>query len=78
MQSWQRQRLGRLGYDRRTASRMVAAAWDDGEHSDMVHRVEALLGRGATLDQAARIVAPVGAHEVGWDVLHEGVLDAES
>jgi hypothetical protein len=73
---WQRQRLGRLGYDRSAASRMVSAAWEDGEHADLVHRVEDLLARGASLDQAARIVAPIGAVEV--DVLFEGGSDAES
>ena len=57
---WQRERLARLGYDRRTAERLVVAAWDEGDHADLVHRIEDLVGRGATLDQAARIVGPLG------------------
>lgn len=56
---WQRERLSRIGYDERTAARMVTAAWDDGDHADLVHRIEDLVGRGATLDQAARIVMTV-------------------
>ena len=56
---WQRERLSRIGYDARTAARMVTAAWDDGDHADLVHRIEDLVGRGATLDQAARIVMPL-------------------
>jgi hypothetical protein len=57
---WQRERLGRIGYDSRTAARMVTAAWDEGDHADLVHRIEDLVGRGASLDQAARIVMPIG------------------
>ena len=57
---WQRDRLARLGYDSRTAARMVTAAWDDGDHADLVHRIEDLVGRGASLDQAARITMPIG------------------
>jgi hypothetical protein len=70
---WQRERLARIGYDTRAAARMVSAAWDDGDHADLVHRIEDLVGRGATLDQAARIVLPVAPidHET------EGAPDAE-
>jgi hypothetical protein len=71
---WQRERLGRLGYDARTASRMVTAAWEDGDHADLVHRIENLVGRGATLDQAARITMPVGPIA---DDEPEGGRDAE-
>ena len=60
---WQRERLSRLGYDARSAARMVTAAWEDGDHADLVHRIEHLVGRGATLDQAARIMMPVGPLE---------------
>ena len=56
---WQLERLGRIGYDSGSAARIVTAAWDEGEHADLVHRIEDLVGRGATLDQAARIVMPV-------------------
>lgn len=59
VQEWQQQRLGRLGYRPETASRVVRAAWMDGEHTDLVHRIEDLVHRGATLDQAARIVVSV-------------------
>jgi hypothetical protein len=70
---WQRERLSRLGYDHGTAARLVTAAWEDGEHADLVHRIEHLVERGATLDQAARIVMPVGA----FDDEPEGAPDAE-
>jgi hypothetical protein len=60
VKDWQEERLSRLGYGRRAASKVVRAAWVDGEHTDLVHRIEELIGRGATLDQAARIAAPVG------------------
>ena len=59
VQDWQEQRLGQLGYQPELASRVVRAAWLDGEHTDLVHRIEDLVERGATLDQAARIVASV-------------------
>jgi hypothetical protein len=59
VQDWQLQRLGRLGYDYDEASMLVTAAWRDGDHTDLVHRIEQLTDRGATLDQAARIVVPV-------------------
>ncbi len=59
VQEWQQQRLGRLGYRPETATRVVRAAWMDGEHTDLVHRIEDLVHRGATLDQAARIVVSV-------------------
>ena len=70
---WQLERLGRIGYDSPTAARIVTAAWDEGEHADLVHRIEDLVGRGATLDQAARIVMPVGPP---YPEL-EGAADAE-
>jgi Holliday junction resolvasome RuvABC DNA-binding subunit len=63
VREWQAQRLSRLGYESKAASQVVRAAWGEGEHTDLVHRIEELIGRGATLDQAARIVAPV-AHVV--------------
>ena len=59
MQDWQAERLEKLGYGREIASRVVRAAWLDGNHSDLVHRIEDLVQRGATLDQASRIVASV-------------------
>jgi len=59
VQDWQEERLGQLGYEPAIASRVVRAAWLDGNHSDLVHRIEDLVLRGATLDQAARIVASV-------------------
>jgi hypothetical protein len=61
VQRWQWEGLGRLGYDADTASLLVTAAWVHGEHTDLVHRIEQLIGRGATLDQAARIVVPVAS-----------------
>jgi ribosomal protein L3 len=70
---WQRERLGRMGYDRRTAERLVVVAWDEGDHADFVHRIEDLVARGATLDQAARIVTPAGLLGPG----PEGAPDAE-
>lgn len=57
---WQLERLRQLGYHSRAASLLVMAAWVHGEHTDLVHRIEQLLRRGATLDQAARIVVPLG------------------
>jgi hypothetical protein len=59
VQDWQEERLGQLGYEPEIASRVVRAAWLDGNHSDLVHRIEDLVQRGATLDQAARIVVSV-------------------
>ena len=59
MQDWQAERLQQLGYGPEIASRVVRAAWLDGNHSDLVHRIEDLVQRGATLDQASRIVALV-------------------
>ena len=70
---WQLERLNRIGYDSRSASRIVTAAWDEGDHADLVHRIEDLLGRGATLDQAARIVMPIGPVHAE----PEGAADAE-
>jgi hypothetical protein len=59
VQDWQAERLEHLGYGPETATRVVRAAWLDGNHSDLVHRIEDLVQRGATLDQASRIVASV-------------------
>jgi hypothetical protein len=59
VQEWQAERLEQLGYGPEIASRVVRAAWLDGNHSDLVHRIEDLVQRGATLDQASRIVASV-------------------
>ncbi len=67
VRNWQRQRLGRLGFDLGSAARIVTAAWDEGDHAEFVHRIEDLVAQGATLDQAARIVAPVGAVAVDDD-----------
>ena len=58
VRDWQREQLGRLGYRPGAAAMLVADAWMIGEHSDLVHQIEDLLSRGATLDQAARIVVP--------------------
>jgi hypothetical protein len=71
VQDWQEQRLEQLGYRRDTASRVVRAAWLDGDHSDLVHRIEDLVQRGATLDQAARIVASVRT-DVEEPAMHGG------
>jgi hypothetical protein len=57
---WQLERLRQLGYHSTAASVLVMAAWVHGEHTDLVHRIERLVQRGATLDQAARIVVPLG------------------
>ena len=59
VQDWQAERLAQLGYGPEVATRVVRAAWLDGNHSDLVHRIENLVQRGATLDQASRIVASV-------------------
>ena len=59
VQDWQTERLAHLGYGPEVATRVVRAAWLDGNHSDLVHRIENLVQRGATLDQASRIVASV-------------------
>jgi hypothetical protein len=61
VRDWQLERLGRLGYRPGVAARLVADAWTCGEHNDLVHQIEDLLARGATLDQAARIVVPAVA-----------------
>jgi hypothetical protein len=58
VRDWQRERLGRLGYRPGVAAMLVADAWMCGEHSDLVHQIEDLLSKGATLDQAAGIVVP--------------------
>jgi hypothetical protein len=58
VREWQRERLGRLGYRPGVAATLVADAWTIGEHHDLVHQIEDLLARGATLEQAARIVVP--------------------
>jgi hypothetical protein len=59
VQDWQAERLEQLGYNPDIATRVVRAAWLDGNHTDLVHRIEDLVHQGATLDQAARIVASV-------------------
>jgi hypothetical protein len=59
VQDWQAERLEQLGYGPEVATRVVRAAWLDANHTDLVHRIEDLVQRGATLDQAARIVASV-------------------
>jgi len=59
VQDWQTERLEQLGYGPDLATRVVRAAWLDGNHTDLVHRIEELVQRGATLDQASRIVAAV-------------------
>lgn len=75
VQEWQQQRLGQLGYRPETASRVVRAAWMDGEHTDLVHRIENLVHRGATLDQAARIVVSVRT-DAEEPAMHGGGHDA--
>ncbi len=76
VREWQAQRLSRLGYESRTASQVVRAAWGEGDHTDLVHRIEELIGRGATLDQAARIVAPVGHLDATVTASRKGGPDA--
>lgn len=75
VQDWQAERLEQLGYGREIASRVVRAAWLDGNHSDLVHRIENLVQRGATLDQASRIVASVRI-DVEEPVMHGGGANA--
>jgi hypothetical protein len=77
VQDWQQQRLGQLGYGPDLASRVVRAAWLDGEHTDLVHRIEDLVQRGATLDQAARIVASVRT-DLDVPAMQGGGSDASS
>jgi hypothetical protein len=72
VQVWQRHRLSQIGYDGPASARLVTAAWEAGEQAGLVHRIEDLVGRGATLDQAARIVAPLGTA----DLDPEGAPDA--
>jgi hypothetical protein len=75
VQDWQAERLEQLGYGPEIASRVVRAAWLDGNHSDLVHRIEDLVQRGATLDQASRIVASVRA-DSEEPAMHGGGSDA--
>jgi len=75
VQGWQQERLSQLGYRPETAGRVVRAAWLDGEHTNLVHRIEDLVQRGATLDQAARIVASVRI-DFEEPVLHGGACEA--
>ncbi len=77
VQDWQAERLGQLGYGPDIASRVVRTAWMDGNHTDLVHRIEDLVQRGATLDQAARIVASVRT-DIEEPALHGGGSDASS
>ena len=58
---WQSGRLAQLGYEPDVAAAIVLNAWMEGDHNDLAHRIEELIGRGATLDQAARIVVPAPA-----------------
>jgi hypothetical protein len=71
VQDWQAERLEQLGYGPEVATRVVRAAWLDGNHTDLVHRIEDLVQRGATLDQAARIVASVRT-DVEEPAMHGG------
>jgi hypothetical protein len=75
VQDWQAERLEQLGYGPEVATRVVRAAWLDGNHSDLVHRIDDLVQRGATLDQAARIVASVRT-DVEEPAMHGGGSDA--
>ena len=75
VQDWQAERLEQLGYGPEIATRVVRAAWLDGNHSDLVHRIEDLVQRGATLDQASRIVASVRA-DVEEPAMHGGGANA--
>lgn len=77
VQDWQAERLEQLGYGPETATRVVRAAWLDGNHSDLVHRIDDLVQRGATLDQAARIVASVRT-EAEEPAMHGGGGNASS
>ena len=56
---WQWEQLAALGYRSDQAAAIVNAAWMADDHSDLPHRLEQLVRRGATLEQAARIVAPL-------------------
>ncbi|MGN6379103.1 MAG: hypothetical protein ACTHNU_09150 [Gaiellales bacterium] len=58
VREWQRERLSHLGYRPGIAAMLVADAWTSGEHCDLVHQIEDLISKGATLEQAARIVVP--------------------
>jgi hypothetical protein len=73
VQDWQVERLEQLGYGPEVAMRVVRAAWLDANHTDLVHRIEDLVQRGATLDQAARIVVSVRIEE---PVMHGGGANA--
>jgi hypothetical protein len=75
VQDWQAERLEQLGYGPEIATRVVRAAWLDGNHSDLVHRIEDLVQRGATLDQASRIVASVRT-DVEEPAMHGGGANA--
>jgi hypothetical protein len=77
VQDWQVERLEQLGYRPDVALRVVRAAWLDGNHTDLVHRIEDLVQRGATLDQAARIVASVRT-DIEQPVMHGGGANAPS
>jgi hypothetical protein len=75
VQDWQAERLEQLGYGPEIATRVVRAAWMDGNHTDLVHRIEDLVQRGATLDQAARIVASVRT-DIEEPAMHGGGSNA--
>jgi hypothetical protein len=77
VQEWQTERLEQLGYGPEIATRVVRAAWLDGNHSDLVHRIEDLVQRGATLDQASRIVALVRT-DTEEPAMHGGGANASS
>jgi hypothetical protein len=77
VQEWQTERLEQLGYGPEIATRVVRAAWLDGNHSDLVHRIEDLVQRGATLDQASRIVALVRT-DTEEPAMHGGGASASS
>jgi hypothetical protein len=75
VQDWQAERLEQLGYGPEIATRVVRAAWMEGNHTDLVHRIEDLVQRGATLDQAARIVASVRT-DIEEPAMHGGGSNA--
>ena len=56
VKQWQVSGLERLGFEQDLAVALVADAWIDEDHFDLVHRFERLLDAGATHDQAARIL----------------------
>ena len=61
VKQWQISGLERLGFEQDLAVTLVAEAWIEHDHFDLVHRFERLLDAGATHDQAARILVLAGS-----------------